>query len=169
MPCSLLLSLISVLVVPVLSQAPNTAAPERPTTLGAVGIAVSSMEKSRDFYASTLGLRPTGMKFDLPEFSEIVMKLPGEQTGSAVVLMKYKVPKAVKDLPIKLVFYVKDVKATMVKMKTAGAVIVLEAGAGKYGNVTIPTAFCERPGWLSARVEPAGVARKVSGVDWCLF
>jgi lactoylglutathione lyase len=126
----------------------------------AVGIAVSNMEKSRDFYASTLGLRETGMTFNTPQFDEIVMQLPGERVGSAIVLMKWKTPKQTKDLAIKLVFYVEDVKATMQKIKAAGATIIMEPGSGKLNNVTIPTAFAKDPDGYLIELNPWSVVGK---------
>ena len=158
----ILFALFSLLVLPVLSQAPKAPAPAagRPSMFAAVGIAVSDIEKSRDFYASTLGLRPTGMTFDTPEFYEIVMQLPGERTGTALVLMKWKTPKQTKDLAIKLVFYVPDVKAAIDKMRATGAKIVMEPGSGKLKNATIPTGFAKDPDGYLLELNPISLAGK---------
>ena len=131
------------------------AAPSRcEDVLGAVGIAVSDIAKSKDFYTKALGLKPNGMEYDTPEFFEVVLKLPGKSTGSAVVLMKWKTPKPTANLPIKLVFYVENVKTTIDKMRTLGAKIVAEPGSLKLRNVTLPTAFASDPDGYSIELNP---------------
>src|ERR1700761_3376037 len=84
---------------------------------GAVGISVSSLDRSRDFYVKTLGLAPNGMKFNTTEYNEIILQLPGTGVGSALVLMQYHKPREDKDPRGKLVFYVDDVKATVGSMR----------------------------------------------------
>jgi len=128
-----LISSAALLIIPITAAA----------KFGAVGIPVSSLDKSRDFYAQTLGLAPNGMKFQTTEYNEIILQLPGTGVGSALVLMQYHKPREDKDPRGKLVFYVDDVKATVSKMKTAGAKIVAEPGTLKMGNTTIPTAFAK--------------------------
>jgi catechol 2,3-dioxygenase-like lactoylglutathione lyase family enzyme len=123
-------------------------------TMGAVGIAVSDLQKSQDFYTKTLGLKATGMEFDTPQFFEIIMKLPGANTGSALVLMKWKTPKQTSNLPVKLVFYVDNVKTTIDKMRGLGAKIVAEPGSLKLKNATIPTAFALDPDGYSIELNP---------------
>ena len=123
-------------------------------TMGAVGIAVSDIQKSQDFYTKALGLKATGMQFDTPQFFEIIMKLPGANTGSALVLMKWKTPKQTSNLPVKLVFYVENVKTTTDKMRGLGAKIVAEPGSLTLKNVTIPTAFALDPDGYSLELNP---------------
>jgi catechol 2,3-dioxygenase-like lactoylglutathione lyase family enzyme len=129
--------------------------------MGAVGIAVSDMAKSQEFYTKTLGLKPNGMAFNTSEFSEIILTLPGTGTGSALVLMKYKTPKNTANLPVKLVFYVEDMAVTMGKMKEAGAKIVAEPGSLKIRNTTLPTAFVNDPDGYSVELNPLSAFGKM--------
>jgi len=110
-------------------------------TMGAVGIAVESLTRSQKFYSDVLGLKPNGMTFQLPQFDEVVLTMPGSRPGSAIVLMQWKQQKQIKNLPVKLVFYVEDVKAVVEKIRTAGGKIDLEPGSFKIANRTIPTAM----------------------------
>jgi catechol 2,3-dioxygenase-like lactoylglutathione lyase family enzyme len=131
------------------------AAPSSCTDIfGAVGIPVNDIAQSQDFYSETLGLKPNGMQYDTSEYFEIVMKLPGESTGSALVLMKWKTPKQTANLPIKLVFYVDNVKTTIDKMRSLGSKIVFEPGSLKLKNVTLPTAFALDPNGHSLELNP---------------
>jgi len=151
-------ALLAILVAPTIAQQapPKAAGPQRPTSLGGIGIAVSSIEKSRDFYVSTLGYTDTGVTFNAPQFNELVLTLPGEHTGSAIVLMKWKDNRVVKDVPVKLAFYVPDVKASIDKMRAVGSKIVLEPGAGVYGtaNATIPTGMAKDPDGYLLELNP---------------
>jgi len=110
-------------------------------TMAAVGIAVENLAKSQKFYTDVIGLRPTGMAFNTSTFDEIVMTMPGSRPGAALVLMQWKEPKNVKNVPVKLVFYVDDVKAIVEKIRTAGAKIDNEPGSIKIANRTLPTAM----------------------------
>jgi len=121
--------------------------------LGAVGIDVSSIEKSAAFYTSSLGLNQTGA-IDAGSFREAIFKLPGTNTGSALVLVQYKTPKAIVNPPTKLVFYVDDVKATIEKMRKVGAKITAEPGSLKMKNTVMPTALARDPDGYLVEVNP---------------
>jgi catechol 2,3-dioxygenase-like lactoylglutathione lyase family enzyme len=111
------------------------------STFAAVGISVESLPKSQQFYTDVLGLKPSGGFIRTALFDEVIMQLPGPKPGSAIVLVQYKEPKQNKNLPIKLVFYVDDVKATVEKIRTAGGKIDNEPGSIKIANRTLPTAM----------------------------
>jgi predicted enzyme related to lactoylglutathione lyase len=136
-------------LLPVLSLA----IPALATVLGAVGIDVSSIEKSSAFYTSSLGLNKTGA-IDAGDFREAILKLPGTSTGSALVLVEYKKPKTIANPPVKLVFYVDDVKSSIEKMRKAGATIVAEPGSLKVKNTVLPTALARDPDGYLVEVNP---------------
>jgi predicted enzyme related to lactoylglutathione lyase len=152
---TLLLGVLTLAVASATAQAPPASpTPTRVTTLGAVGIAVSSLQNSTKFYTEVLGLKDTGQRYHLPTFDEVVLALPGAHTGSAIVLMQYKQPKNIANLPIKLVFYVEDVKVQIEKIRKAGGKITLEPGSGVMGNVTIPTGFGTDPDGYALEINP---------------
>ncbi|KAF2665922.1 Glyoxalase/Bleomycin resistance protein/Dihydroxybiphenyl dioxygenase [Microthyrium microscopicum] len=128
---------------------------------GAVGVAVSDMAKSQAFYEKSLGLKAAGQVLVTSEFNETIMTIPGSGTGPALVLMKYKSPKTTTDLPVKLVFYVDDMTATMSKMKEAGARVINEPGSLKIRNVTLPTAFVKDPDGYSVELNPMSAFGKL--------
>ncbi|KAF2405560.1 Glyoxalase/Bleomycin resistance protein/Dihydroxybiphenyl dioxygenase [Trichodelitschia bisporula] len=121
--------------------AAQTTTPRTTPVLGAVGIAVASIPNSVKFYTEVLGLKPTGQTYNTPQFDEVVLSLPYPNAGSAIVLMQWKTPKNTTNIPVKLAFYVPDVKAQIEKIRAAGKEIVLEPGSGKIGGVTLPTAM----------------------------
>ena len=130
------------------------AIPSQCDVFAAVGIAVSDLSKSHDFYTKSLGLVQSGKQLDTSEFVEVILKLPGKSTGAAVVLMKWKTPKQTANLPVKLVFYVESVKTTIDKMRGLGAKIVAEPGTLKIRNTTLPTAFALDPDGYSVEINP---------------
>jgi predicted enzyme related to lactoylglutathione lyase len=132
---------LGIFAVTLSSVAAQAAPAARSATLGAIGLGVTNLTASKEFYMSVLGLADTGQRFSTPEFDEVILKLPGAVTGSALVLMQYKKPRNVANLPIKLVFYVDDVKAQIEKIRKAGMRITLEPGTAKMANRTIPTGF----------------------------
>ena len=77
-----------------------------PDYLTAVGIGVSDLAKSADFYSRVLGMKQTAT-FKIDTMDEIVLAHEGR---NAVVLMHYTDGSArnYKDNPIKLVFQVED-------------------------------------------------------------
>jgi predicted enzyme related to lactoylglutathione lyase len=152
---AVLLSVVALVVAPTTAQSPPpTPAPARSMTLGAIGIAVSSLKNSTKFYTEVLGLKDTGQHYSLPTFEETVLSLPGSRPGSAIVLMQYKEPKNVANLPIKLVFYVEDVKVQIEKIRKAGGRITLEPGTAVVGNRTLPTGFGTDPDGYALEINP---------------
>jgi predicted enzyme related to lactoylglutathione lyase len=102
-----------------------------PSTLGAVGIGVSNMQKSVQFYTSMLGMKPT-QTFDVAAFTETVLAFPHKRAGSQIILMEYKdKARNVKEESGKLVFYVEDVAEIRRKMVQYGCEVVHELGTGE--------------------------------------
>jgi catechol 2,3-dioxygenase-like lactoylglutathione lyase family enzyme len=136
-PLSFLATLLLATITPAIAQAPSK--------LGAVGIDVADLTRAQKFYMDILGMKDSGMKYNTPQFDEIVLSHPAPNSGSSIVLMKWKTPKTSANSRIKLVFYVDNIKKTIDAVKKDGREIVMEPGTGKMGNVTIPTGFARDP------------------------
>jgi lactoylglutathione lyase len=95
-----------------------------PNLLGAVGIGVSDLAKSVDFYSRVIGMTQT-QTFSLDYMEEVVLAFEGR---TAVVLMHYTDGSArnYKDNPVKLVFYVVDPREISDRIKAEGLEIVRE-------------------------------------------
>jgi len=95
-----------------------------PDLLGAVGIGVSDLKRSTDFYSRVIGMTQT-QTFSLDYMEEVVLAFEGR---TAVVLMHYTDGSArnYKDNPVKLVFYVTDPKAVSDRIKAEGLEIIRE-------------------------------------------
>jgi lactoylglutathione lyase len=96
-----------------------------PDYLSAVGIGVSDLDRSLDFYCRVLGMQKT-QTFKLPEMEEIIVAHEGR---NAVVLMHYTdgSTRNYRDNPVKLVFYVADAKARTEAIRAEGLAITREA------------------------------------------
>jgi len=95
--------------------------------LGAVGIAVSDLEKSARFYCDQIGMVQL-QTIELPYMKEIVLGFEGIRSAS-VVLMHYidgSNPNCT-DNPIKLVFYVDNAKAILNAIRNANYPVTREA------------------------------------------
>ena len=95
-----------------------------PDFLGAVGIGVSDLERSVDFYSRVVGMSVT-QTFKLDYMDEVVLAFEGR---TAVVLMHYTDGSArnYRDNPVKLVFYVVDPVSISDRIKAEGLEIVRE-------------------------------------------
>ncbi len=95
-----------------------------PDFLGAVGIGVSDLDRSVDFYSRVVGMSVT-QTFKLDYMDEVVLAFEGR---TAVVLMHYTDGSArnYKDNPVKLVFYVVDPLSISDRIKAEGLEIVRE-------------------------------------------
>ena len=95
-----------------------------PDLLGAVGIGVSDLVRSTDFYSRVIGMTQT-QTFSLDYMEEVVLAFEGR---TAVVLMHYTdgSVRNYKDNPVKLVFYVTDPQAVSDRIKADGLEIVRE-------------------------------------------
>jgi lactoylglutathione lyase len=99
--------------------------PQAAENLGAVGIGVSDLARSEDFYTRVLGMK-VQQRIDLPHIREIVVSHEGR---TSVVLMHWLDGSArnYNGNAVKLVFFVPDAKALMQKIREAGLPIQREA------------------------------------------
>ncbi len=99
--------------------------PQAAENLGAVGIGVSDLARSEDFYTRVLGMK-VQQRIDLPHIKEIVVAHEGR---TAVVLMHWLdgSPRSYNGNAVKLVFFVPDAKALIEKIREAGLPIQREA------------------------------------------
>lgn len=86
--------------------------------LGAIGIGVSDLEASADFYTRVMGMTEQ-YRLSLSFMNEIILEFE-TGGGSAVVLMHYTAPKNYADLPVKLVYRMPDPKSTLREIKDEG-------------------------------------------------
>ncbi len=108
------------------TPAPSATAERVPTAyIGAVGIGVSDLARSADFYTRVLGMKVI-TTFTLDYMDEIVVGFEGR--GSALVLMHWTDGSArnYRDNPIKIVLYVPDPTAAADAIRADGLEIVRE-------------------------------------------
>ena len=86
--------------------------------LGAVGIGVSDLESSGDFYSRVMGMTEQ-YRLSLGFMDEIILQIENGG-GSAVVLMHYATPRNYKDLPVKLTYCVTDPQQTIEDIRGEG-------------------------------------------------
>ncbi len=111
------------------SETPTPVQPEIRTKapyLGAVGIGVSDLKRSIDFYTRVLGMVKL-QRFALPYMDEMVVGFEGSR-GSALVLMHWTdgSERTYQDLPIKVVLYVPDPQAAADAIRAEGLEITRE-------------------------------------------
>jgi lactoylglutathione lyase len=105
---------------------PAAAAPlQKDPLLSAVGIGVSDLAKSTDFYVNVMGMQKI-RTYNLDYMDEEVLGYP--EGESYIVLMHWTdgSPRNYKDLPIKIVTRVKDPAALAAKIKAAGYEVTRE-------------------------------------------
>jgi lactoylglutathione lyase len=146
---------IVAIAAPALAEVSSPSA--RAASLSAIGIGVTNMTEATKFYTDMFDMKYTGQLIRTALFDEMILTYPSPSTGSALVLMEWKNKKSVKDLPIKLVFYVEDVKEKVEKLRKAGMKITLEPGTGKVGNTTLPTAFVSDPDGYVLEINPVSL------------
>ena len=95
-----------------------------PDYLTAVGIGVTDLERSADFYSRVLGMKQTGT-FKVAYMDEIMLAHEGR---SAVVLMHYTdgSERNYRDNPVKLVFYVTDPVGGIDRIRAEGLEVIHE-------------------------------------------
>jgi catechol 2,3-dioxygenase-like lactoylglutathione lyase family enzyme len=117
-------------------QATPARAARAPENLAAVGIGVSDMARSEDFYTRVLGMQ-VQQRIDLPHLREVIV---GHQGRTSVVLMHWldgSNPNYRKN-PVKLVFFVPDAKALMARIRADGLPVSREPGlAPEFNNMII--------------------------------
>jgi catechol 2,3-dioxygenase-like lactoylglutathione lyase family enzyme len=96
-----------------------------PENLAAVGIGVSDMARSEDFYTRVLGMQ-VQQRIDLPHMKEVIV---GYEGRTSVVLMNWVDGSSpnYRNNPVKLVFFVPDAKALMERVRAEGLPISREA------------------------------------------
>ena len=94
---------------------------------GAVGIPVTNLETSAAFYTSILGMVEL-QTIEVSVMRQIVLGFEGVR-GASVLLMNYTDGRDVdcKDNPIKLVFYVPDIAATLEAVRAANYTVEIDA------------------------------------------
>ncbi len=130
-----------------------------PDFLTAVGIGVSDLARSEDFYSRVLGMKRTG-SFKLDYMDEVMLAHEGR---SAVVLMHYTDGSArnYRDNPVKLVFYVTDPAGLTERIRGEGLEITREPSPieGLGGAVV---ALAKDPDGYVVELIQAPVAREAS-------
>ena len=104
---------------------PAAAPPQKDPLLSAVGIGVSDLAKSTDFYVNVMGMQKI-RTYKLDYMDEEVLGYPDGE--SYIVLMHWTdgSPRAYKDLPIKIVTRTRDPVALAAKIKAAGYEVTRE-------------------------------------------
>ncbi len=92
--------------------------------LGGVGIGVSDLETTADFYTRVMGMTEQ-YRLSLGYMNEIILQYPYEGGGSALVLMHFAMPRNYMDLPLKLTFHVTDPKATVGAIEDEGLEVLV--------------------------------------------
>lgn len=96
--------------------------------VGALGIGVSDLQRSADFYTRVAGMREL-MKLTLPEMDEIILGYG--KRGAAVVLMHWTdgSEQNYANLPVKIVLYSPDPAALADRIRAEGLEITREPAA----------------------------------------
>jgi catechol 2,3-dioxygenase-like lactoylglutathione lyase family enzyme len=135
-----------------------TDAPARPArapeNLAAVGIGVSDMARSEDFYVRVLGMQ-VQQRIELPHMREVIV---GHQGRTSVVLMHWidgSNPNY-RANPVKLVFFVPDARSLIERIRADGLPVSREPEpAPGFGNAIIGMA--EDPdGYVVELIQPQG-------------
>src|SRR5689334_2198964 len=110
---------------PLMSQTKGRNSMRSPDFLTAVGIGVSDLKASEDFYTRVLGMKRTGT-FKVEYMDEVMLAHEGR---NAVVLMHWTDGSSpnYRDVPVKLVFYVTDPKGMIERIRAEGLPVTREA------------------------------------------
>ena len=122
-----------------------------------VGIGVSDLKKSADFYCRVLGMKQVST-IALDYMDEIILSYPAENfaRGSRLVLMHWKdgSKRDYKNLPVKVVLQVKDAKATVDRIRAEGLEVMREPTKSKVSGSIV--AFGKDPdGYMIELLQPA--------------
>ena len=107
-----------------------------PENLAAVGIGVSDMGRSEDFYTRVLGMQ-VQQRIELPHLREVVV---GYEGRTSVVLMHWldESKPNYRNNPVKLVFFVPDAKGLIERIRADGLPVSREAGVmPEFNNMII--------------------------------
>lgn len=119
-------------------DASDAAVPAIRSVVGALGLGVSDLKRSTDFYTRVLGMKQT-QTFSLGYMDEVVVAWEGTR-GSSIVLMHWTDGSKInyKDLPIKVVVYVADPKALADRIRAEGLEVTREpAPVPTLGNAVV--------------------------------
>jgi lactoylglutathione lyase len=107
-------------------QSTDAAPSAKQPYIGAVGIGVSDLKRSIDFYTRVLGMTKL-QRFKLPYMDEMIVGFEGRR-GSAIALMHWTDGSnpSYQDLPIKVVLYVPDPQAAADAIRAEGLEITRE-------------------------------------------
>lgn len=128
-----------------------------PDSLTAVGIGVSDMKSSVDFYSRVIGMKVM-QTFELDHMDETVLAFEGR---TAVVLMHYTdgSKQNYTNNPVKLVFYFTDPKAVAARIRAAGLEITREPEPlPSFGNAIVGLAK-DPDGYVIELLEAPGAAK----------
>jgi lactoylglutathione lyase len=119
------------------------APPEKDPLMSAVGIGVSDLQKSTDFYINVMGMEKV-RTYDSPTLKEEILRYPDGE--SYLVLMHWTdgVERNYKNLPVKVVTRTKDPVALAAKIKAAGFEITREPVPGD-GTAAPVAGFAKDP------------------------
>lgn len=94
------------------------------STIGAVGIGVSDLERSTDFYTRVMGMTEM-QRFKLPHMDEVIL---GFGSRMVIALMHWTdgSTQHYRANPVKLVFYVKDAVAVAAAIRAEGLAVTRE-------------------------------------------
>lgn len=126
------------------------------TIFRAVGIGVSNLKRSTDFYTRICGMKHV-QTIELDTMIQEVLAYPTENfaRGSRLLMMHWTDGSArnYKDLPVKIVLQVADAASVIDAMRREGVVIVADANKMPSGNTV---AFANDPdGYLVELLQPA--------------
>jgi lactoylglutathione lyase len=130
--------------------------PRSPNAMAAVGIGVSDLKRSVDFYTRVLGMSEM-QTIKLPHMIEVVV---GYEGRTAVVLMNYidGSEQHYANNPVKLVFTVPDAKTMMEAIREDGLEIVREAEVYPGMNGTIIGLAKDPDGYVIELMQPVVAA-----------
>ncbi len=119
------------------AAAPAAPPPQKDPLLSAVGLGVSDLARSTDFYVNIMGMQKV-RSYHLDYMDEELLGYPDGETY--IVLMHWTdgSKRNYTDLPVKVVSRVKDPAALMEKIKTAGMTVTREyAPSAQVGGASV--------------------------------
>jgi lactoylglutathione lyase len=122
--------------------------------LGAVGIGVSDLRRSVDFYGRVCGMRQL-MRLTLPDMEEVVVGYGNGQSALALMHWTDGSDRTYTDLPVKVVIYAAEPKVLADAIRAEGLDITREPEAvPELGNVVV--GFAKDPDGYVIEILEAG-------------
>ncbi len=109
--------------------------------LRTIGLGVTDLDRTVEFYIKVCGMQSLRV-IDLPWLKEVIVgyAAQGFERGSRLVLMHWidgsRKVEEYRDLPVKIVFQVKDTVRFIERLRAAGCEIIREPGRSKVTNST---------------------------------